>query len=109
MKFCIVQMTAGATGGITYLIHDPIKMLLYSLESLGHDVIFQENNISKSHINILVTSYRMNLRQVQALKRHDVQYIVYQTEIFSEKGLNEQSSGLFHVQNVYLVWRSFFR
>lgn len=86
MKFNIVQFTMNAN--ITYLIHDPIRTLLYALEDLGHEVTFHQNQLSADCINILVLGCRMNRQMVEYIIKSKIQYIVYQTEVFSEMGLN---------------------
>lgn len=118
MKFNIVQMTQNAL--ITYLIHDPVRTLLYALEALGHDVTFHQNQFLKDRINIVVTGYRMPEELIHRIIRLKIPYIVYQTEVFSEQGLNfipnlgSMTYGL-HIQGLYLkllekslmVWECF--
>ena len=106
MKFNIVQSTLNSQ--ITYLIHDPIRTLMYSLEALGHDVTFHQNQFLVDRINIVVLGFRMNEKLIDRIIRTKVPYIIYQTEIFSDKGINyikewvERESENIHRQNVYL-------
>ncbi len=118
MKFNIVQYTQHAN--ITYLIHDPVQTILYALEDLGHDVVFQQDQLMTDRYNILVTGVRLDESYVNSIVKSQVPYIVYQTEVFSEYGLNYIDSSMdknFRIdrQNTYLkllrnasmVWECF--
>lgn len=104
MKFNIVQIVKTAI--VSHLIHDPIRLLLYTLEDLGHDVIVQKDNFAKDRINIIVIGTRLSEQEVDLLIRSKISYIVYQTEVFSAQGLNYQPNLLekqcIEAQRVYL-------
>ena len=87
LKFAIVQITRPQQK-IYYLTHDPLRTLLYSLESLGHDVICTRNSFAKDRINILATAYNLDSQNANILIKSKVNYVVYQTEVLSAKGIN---------------------
>ena len=119
MKFNIVQSTRKAS--ITYLIHDPVRTLMHSIEALGHDVTFHQDHFIVDRINIIVLGFRLSEKMVNRLIESKIQYIVYQTEVFSEHGVNYIKEWLaksvvnIHLQEVYLrllknalaVWECF--
>ena len=120
MKFNIVQSTMESN--VTYLIHDPIRTLMCSLEGLGHDVTFHQDHFLKDRINIIVLGFRMNEKMVDRLILTKLPYIIYQTEVFTDKGVNyikewtdKVPTVNIHRQNVYLrllknaiaVWECF--
>lgn len=86
MKFNLVQIVKNKE--LYYLIHDPLRSLLYTLESLGHDVIVSKDSLMKDRINIIALGLRYSEQEIQAIVNSKVPYIVYQTEVFSSKGLN---------------------
>lgn len=102
MKFNIVQIVDKSN--VSHLVHDPIRLLLYTLEDLGHDVILSKNNFSKDRINIVVIGARLTDQNVDALIASRIPYVVYQTEIFSDQGLNYQSNfaNCMDIQDVYI-------
>ena len=88
MKFNIVQIIQDAV--VSHLIHDPIRLLLYTLEDLGHDVVVNKDIFMKDRINIVVIGTRLSEVAIDTLIKHKVPYVIYQTEVFSDKGLNYQ-------------------
>ena len=70
-----------------YLIHDPLRSLLYSLESLGHDVIVQKDTMAKDRVNIIALGERLTIQDIDKIIASKVPYIVYQTEVFTDNGL----------------------
>ena len=93
MRINIVQVT-GKLGMLYYLCHDLIRLIMFSLEDLGHDVLFQKDIFEPDCLNIIVTGYHLEPRQVAYLRRQNIQYIVYQAEIFSPLGLNNDNPKL---------------
>lgn len=88
MKFNLVQVAKEAK--MYYLIHDPLRSLLYSLESLGHDVIVQKDTMAKDRVNIIALGERLTIQDIDKIIASKVPYIVYQTEVFTDNGLNFQ-------------------
>jgi hypothetical protein len=88
MKFNLVQVVRETK--MYYLIHDPLRSLLYSLESLGHDVIVQKDNLVMNRVNIISLGLRYSLEEINKIIDSKVPYIVYQTEVFTKQGLNYQ-------------------
>jgi hypothetical protein len=94
VKINIVQVTNKKKIELSlmyYLCHDLVKVLLYTLEDLGHDVLFQKDQFDPSCLNIVVTGYHLLPGDIAALKKHGVPYVVYQAEIFSDMGLNNDN------------------
>ena len=117
MKFNLVQVVKDTK--MYYLIHDPLRALLYSLESLGHDVIVQKDTMSKDRVNIISLGERLTMQDIDKIIASKVPYIVYQTEVFTDEGLNfqegltkefcveKQERYLKLCRNALMVWECF--
>ncbi len=109
MRINIVQITNSTHvmfSLLYYLCHDLVRLLIYSMEDLGHDVIFNKDKFVPDRLNIIVTGYLMNIKEVEHLKKSGIKYIVYQAEILTPLGLNNDNLEKSHlsliVQNNYL-------
>lgn len=109
MKINIVQITSKTRLELAlmyYLCHDLVNLLLYTLEDLGHDVVFQKDQFDPECLNIIVTGYHLSAREVEVLRNRNIPYIVYQAEIFTPMGLNNDDPALvpamMDIQNNYL-------
>ena len=104
MKFNIVQIIQNAV--VSHLIHDPIRLLMYTLEDMGHDVVVNKDTFMKDRVNIIVIGTRLSEASIDALIKSKVPYVIYQTEVFSDKGLNYQPTSNIHQtlewQRIYL-------
>ena len=109
MRINIVQVTNKLhpqASVMYYLCHDLVQIILFALEDLGHDVIFQKDTFEPDRLTIVVIGSNLNVKEIDYLKRSNLQYIVYQTEIFSPLGLNNDNPAMvrpmMEAQNKYL-------
>ena len=117
MKFNLVQIVKNKE--LYYLIHDPLRSLLYTLESLGHDVIVSKDTLMKDRINIIALGLRFSKQEMDAIINSKVPYIIYQTEVFTPQGLNYLYTGPIQAsldlqdryinlcRNALMVWECF--
>lgn len=89
MKFAIVQIVR-PDQAVYYLTHDPFRTIQYSLESMGHEVICVKNTLVSGRINILTTAYNLDAGMANHLLQSNIDYIIYQTEVLSDLGINAQ-------------------
>ena len=97
MNINIVQVTNKSNPLMSvmyYLCHDLVRSLIFSLEDLGHNVIFQKDIFHPTWLNIVVTGFNTDPRTLERLKINNIKYIVYQAEIFSNMGLNNDNPDL---------------
>ena len=97
MNINIVQVTNKSHPHMSimyYLCHDLVQSLIFSLEDLGHNVIFQKDIFHPTWLNIIVTGFNIDSKTLKHLKIKNIKYIVYQAEIFSDMGLNNDNPTL---------------
>jgi hypothetical protein len=80
---------------------------MFSLEDLGYDVIFQKDTFEPDCLNLIVTGYNLQPNEVVYLRQKKIPYMVYQAEIFTPMGLNNDNPQLVQqllaTQNTYLA------
>jgi hypothetical protein len=87
MKFVLVQITK-PNQKIYYLNHDPFRSILYTLEDMGHDCVVTRNVFIPGRINIILNPFDIDDETLHKLLTSNIDYVVYQTEILSNEGIN---------------------
>ena len=87
MKFALVQCSA-ENHFFHYYLSEHMRLFYTALTELNIDVTILSNQYAPDRINILFSVLRVSPKFIRDIVSEDVDFIVYQPEILTQRGVN---------------------